>query len=389
MKSIKDMRLSGKLFLLFLLALITVLIILSPYTALFLASAALAGILCTALMLRFFVGKASFKAMADKLTQLMKKSKNVYIICHKRPDFDSIGAAVGLCAMAETVGRQCRIVVDKQSKAFLRLCRDFENTDEELFVSSKEAYEAVSADTLLIVSDACSTKMLDSYSVDMLEKVKKTAIVDHHAAENNIVRENGFSFSDASASSTSELVTMLAESKNTALTAEEAGALLAGIIIDTNHFSINTGKRTMHCAQYLLEKGADMNKVDICLKPDEELVKLKAGIVETAWHLKPDILVSQCDIQCRDIYVAAAQAANELLNSDGIEAAFVFYIVNDRVFVSGRSSGKIDMNGLLSKIGGGGHAAMAGAEFKTMNMDEAKAAVAKLINENYREEKPI
>ena len=83
--------------------------------------------------------------------------------------------------------------------------------------------------------------------------------------------------------------------------------------------------------------------------------------------------------------IIIAKAADELLTIGGIVASFVLGKVGDKVYISGRSIGDINVQLILEKLGGGGHITLAGAQVDNMTVDEAKQELINRINEYFFE----
>ena len=81
--------------------------------------------------------------------------------------------------------------------------------------------------------------------------------------------------------------------------------------------------------------------------------------------------------------VTAAQAADELLNISGIDASFVLFPDADgeRVVISARSMGELNVQVILEPLGGGGHLTMAGAQLRDCTVKEAEARIRAQIDE--------
>ena len=67
----------------------------------------------------------------------------------------------------------------------------------------------------------------------------------------------------------------------------------------------------------------------------------------------------------------AAQAANDLLNINGVKASFVMVDYQGKIYISGRSIDEVNVQVILEKLGGGGHLNMAGAQLENTNVDAA------------------
>ena len=70
----------------------------------------------------------------------------------------------------------------------------------------------------------------------------------------------------------------------------------------------------------------------------------------------------------------------------GIEASFVLGTKEDKIFISARSFGNINVQLLMEKLGGGGHLDIAGAQIKDVSLNEAYKTVYELIEQYLEEE---
>ena len=71
-----------------------------------------------------------------------------------------------------------------------------------------------------------------------------------------------------------------------------------------------------------------------------------------------------------DDRVALAKAANQLLTVRGVDAAFALLVGDGQVLISARSNGKINVQLIMEKLGGGGHFDAAGAQTSGMTVRE-------------------
>ena len=68
-----------------------------------------------------------------------------------------------------------------------------------------------------------------------------------------------------------------------------------------------------------------------------------------------------------------------------ITASFVMGKIGEKVFISGRSIGDINVQIILEKLGGGGHITLAGAQVEGMSIEEVKNLLIEKINEYFSE----
>ena len=78
--------------------------------------------------------------------------------------------------------------------------------------------------------------------------------------------------------------------------------------------------------------------------------------------------------------IAAAQAADELLSINGVEASFALFVDGEDVNISARSMGDFNVQLVMEALGGGGHLTMAGALLKHTSMEEAKRRLMEAID---------
>jgi c-di-AMP phosphodiesterase-like protein len=148
----------------------------------------------------------------------------------------------------------------------------------------------------------------------------------------------------------------------------EAKSLLAGIFLDTKSFHVRTGERTFETAAYLRQLGAEPVDVKKLLQNDFQETMARYQIIRSARLYRQEIAIAA--LNATTTRVLAAQAADELLNIQGISASFVLYPDGEQVIVSARSIGKANVQMILEPLGGGGNAATAGAQIKNSSVKE-------------------
>lgn len=327
------------------------------------------------------------RVKAEALQMMIANSEEVLVMGHKIPDFDSIGASIGIYRIATDLGKKCRIVMDNPSKAIMTLYDILLNDPNysEMFVTGTKALELMNDKTLLVVVDTYVTYMVENE--DVLENAKEVVVFDHHRKSKDYIEKAVLTYHEPYASSTSELVTevirQIDDEPN--LRHVEADSLLAGIAVDTKNFGVKAGAITFEAAAYLRRKGADTTRVKLMFKNELEFVKVRAKTVENV-EIYKDIAISVCDYGKDGANIIASQAADELLNVVGIKAAAVIYSMNEAIFISSRSYGDVNVQLLLEKIGGGGHQTMAGTKFTDITIDDAVNKLKTAIDEYLEEE---
>ena len=224
-------------------------------------------------------------------------------------------------------------------------------------------------------------------SVDVLNKASKVVVFDHHRKSTDFIDKAVMVYHEPYASSSCELVTEMIQyiGEKVKLKSAEADALLAGITVDTQNFSMKTGTITFEAAAFLKRCGADGIRVRKLLQEDLAVFKAKAMAVASTEKIYDGMYMSVCPSDYGNTSVTAAQAADELLDVEGIKASFVLCEDGDTIFVSARSLGEINVQVILEKIGGGGHQTISGAQFKGKTLGEVKEIVKEAVKQ-YMEE---
>ncbi len=317
--------------------------------------------------------KVKSRVMANAFRELIADAGEVYIMGHSFADMDAVGAAAGICCVARKRGKQARIVIDREHTAAETLIARLDALPEYsgVFLTPAEAFLQMRADTLLVVVDTNRPDMVEN--PQLLESCNRVAVIDHHRRAATYIENAAFNFHEPYASSASELVTELLQYlvEPTDLLREEAGALLAGIVLDTKHFTQRTGGRTFEAAAFLRRSGADTAEVQRLFQGDLKDMVTKYDIIRRAEMYRSNIAVSVVEEPGVD-RVAAAQAADDLLTLKGVQASFVIYAAEGAVLMSARSLGEINVQVILEALGGGGNSTTAGARIEDTDPESVR-----------------
>lgn len=327
--------------------------------------------------------KVKARVIARALSELICESSNVYILGHKNPDMDCLGAAMGLASVVKQLGKTCNIVLNKDNNAidyYLNKLKDNPKYDG-LFTSVEDAMEKINRKTLVIIVDVHNK----SYICDLplVYKAERKVIIDHHRRSPDMIENDILNYIEVYASSTSEMVTeiiqYMVDKPN--LTRIEAEGLLAGIFMDTKGFSFKTGVRTFDAASFLKSLGADPIEVKKMFTDDLNSYLQIADTIKSAQvNNKVAIAITPENVDT----VIVAKAADELLNISGISVSFVLGRIGNDIYISGRSLGDINIQIVLESLGGGGHMNIAGAKVCNATVDEVVNRLKESIEKNLR-----
>ena len=296
--------------------------------------------------------KVKARVVAHALENLIRNSKKVMIMGHTNPDMDSIGSSMGIYRLAKTLDTNAYIVISEDTPTItsFRKSIDKEVEYEDVIINKEVALENVDEDTLVIIVDTHRRNYVDA--PEILEKTKNIVIIDHHRRSADFIENSTLIFQEVYASSASELVTELLQysSKKINLKTIEVESLYAGIMMDTKNFTFKTGVRTFEAAAYLRRCGVDIIRVKKWFQSDLKSFNRIADIVKKAEIVNDTIAISIYDHKTKDANLVCAKAADELLTISDITASFVMGYAGDKICISGRSIGDINVQVILEKL---------------------------------------
>lgn len=324
------------------------------------------------------------RVVAQALKELIIESKNVVIVGHKNADADCLGAAMGIYRLAKYNGKEAYVVFNNFGIALKELYERLSKIDEykNALLPEDEIMPKVNEQTLLVVVDTHKMELVDAQSI--VEKANKIVIIDHHRrSTDDIIANPVLTFHEVYASSASELVTEIIQysEEKVTLTKEEAECLYAGILTDTKNFTQKTGVRTFEAAAYLKKTGIDVAGINKAFQNDVDTYVAIADVIRNCELISNKVAIAVCPKGLENQVQITAQAADELLNLNGIESSFVLCEYENKVHISGRSNGNLNVQIILEKFGGGGHMMIAGAQVEGKTIEEVKEMLIEVIKE--------
>ena len=331
--------------------------------------------------------KVKARTVARALEQLITESENVIIMGHSNADIDSMGSSLGIYRLAKSLNKEAHVVnafLGTSIECYLEALKA-EEEYKDIFVNKTEALNKISEETLLVIVDTNKNNYVEV--PELLEKTNKIVVIDHHRKSPEFIENTMLTFHEVYASSAAELVTEILQYAETEvdLTSLEAEGLYAGIMMDTKNFTFKTGVRTFEAAAFLRKKGIDILKIKKWFQSNLKNYNQIADIVKNAEITNDTIGISIYEKEDKNANLICAKAADELLTISDITASFVLGKSGDKIFVSGRSIGEINVQLILEKLGGGGHITVAGAQLEGLTLEEAKQELIIRINEYFSE----
>ena len=329
--------------------------------------------------------KVRSRIVADQLVKLIKEADHVVIMGHRMSDLDAIGAAEGVLRICKICDVPAVIAVRRDATLAGSLINALVAAgQEDDFIDPKGALPIISQRTLCIIVDTYQLGLVESREI--LEKCGKVAVIDHHRKGVGFIENPALVCHEPYSSSASELVTELLQyvgTRDDKPNRVEAEGLLSGIMLDTRDFTLHTGVRTFEAAAALRRYGAETERVRQLFDVTMVEYNAKAALVEAAQMYK-GCAISVGGELAPEARVAVAQAANDLLTIQGVDASFVAVQVGTGVNVSARSLGAVNVQVIMESLGGGGHQTMAAAQLKHITPEAARARIQTAIDQ-YRE----
>lgn len=329
--------------------------------------------------------RVKMRLFSKALHQLFETAGDVYIMGHKNPDMDCIGAAMGIAVCAEFAGSKAHIVLEGSNSAIEEALSEMDRLDlsRKLLITHDAALSQFRFNSVLVIVD--TQRPVTVECPELLEKADKVVLIDHHRRSADFIDDATLHYLESRSSSASEMVTEVLQyfAEGIKPNAFVCSMLLSGISLDTRQFAFNVSSRTFEAAGYLRKNGAELNSVSSIFRSDFTRYVEIARVVESAEIDERGIAIAHCGENGTYNKLTAAQAADELLKIRGVTASFVLGDGGDEIGISGRSLGEVNVQLILERLGGGGHLTMAGAQLANTSMEEAISVLKESIEQQF------
>ena len=331
--------------------------------------------------------KVKARVVAHALENLIKDASKVMIMGHTNPDIDSMGSSMGIYRLAKSLDKKAYIIDSNETNTLQSFKTDLAKDPEyeDILITKEVAEENIDKETLVVIVDTHKTTYVEA--PELLKRTDKIVIIDHHRRSADYIENATLTFQEVYASSAAELVTELLQYAEVRVDLKtiEAESLYAGIMMDTKNFTFKTGVRTFEAAAYLRKCGVNIIRVKKWFQSNLDTFNKIAGIVKKAEIINDTIAIATYEKKDKEASLICAKTADELLTISDITASFVLGKAGNKICISGRSIGDINVQVILEKLGGGGHITLAGAQVEGMTMEETKQELINRINEYFSE----
>ena len=301
-------------------------------------------------------------------------SNNIVLLCHNNPDGDAIGSTLAMYHTLKKLGKEVDIVIKEPPKRF-NFLEGFQDIKEE---SSRDY------DTAIILDTANIDRVNDPS--DILNKVKRKYVIDHHISNTKYGDENLVEERPACC----QIVYELIKESNIEITKELGESLMTGLLTDTGGFSHqDVLPSTFAMAEDLSKivnisllydkalRTITINQFNIKKIALDNLEFYYNGKVAISYITEEDMINTGVDQNDCGILV------NIPLEIEGIEVSIFLRKYKEEIRVSLRSK-HINVNEIVKVFGGGGHINAAGVTVK-MPYEEIKSQVLKEVGKSINE----
>jgi phosphoesterase RecJ-like protein len=299
----------------------------------------------------------------ERLAQELRAGRSVAISTHINADGDGCGSETALSRLLGQLGIRSQIVNPTPWPDMYKFLLGSDVRD-----ASDMGARALKEAEVLVVLDISDVKRLGVLAEAVRKLTIPKLVIDHHLPSDE--PPSKLLLADTAACATGELIYDFATCLGLEITPDIARALYVAILTDTGGFRFsNTTARCLSIAGQLIASGVE---------PEEMYGRLYASMPVGRLHLLRDALATlEVDPEYGISWISVAAGAPEQygLRSEDLEgiaehprsiggtrlAIFFRDLGHDKVKVSLRSTGDVDVNKFAKQFGGGGHARAAGA----------------------------
>ena len=323
------------------------------------------------------------RIVASALVELIDSSEQVVLMGHKFADLDCFGAAYALCsAIRKRPGCRAVIAIDQKTALVRPLFERIRALGGDLMIADCDTVmQTVNKQTLLIILDTHRPSMVEC--PEMMDLAGTVVVIDHHRKAVDYIDKAVIFYHESAASSASEMVSELLQYiSEGAVGRPEAEAMLAGIMLDTKNYCMNTGVRTFEASAFLRRRGADPIAVKKLFSDSMEDYKIKNAVIATAQQYKSYAVAvnENPSLTAEEKRIISSQAADELLSIAGVQGSFVISPINGMINISALSYGEVNVQLVMERLGGGGHRTMAACQLKNVDVGTARNMLIEAID---------
>lgn len=273
--------------------------------------------------------------LVDLITRVDYKNEPVYVIGHKSPDSDTVGAAVGMAHLLNSLG----VAAEARITADVNLETDY--AFSTLGYTAPDILEDAAGKQLWLVDHSATTQMING-----AEKARIVGITDHHGIGDAETSEPICVLS-CPAGSTCAVVYTLCEACDVDLPEDTAGILLTGLLSDTSNMKSNAVTKLDEAAFEDLKMLSGITNTDELFNGMLEATLSYQGMSDTEIfysdyknykHNETKYGIGCIKVANPDLVPAMAERMQTVIRSEidsGCEADFLLYSIYDPDYSTG------------------------------------------------------
>jgi len=296
----------------------------------------------------------------DQLSQVLQEieKRNSFVVTsHARPDGDAIGSSLALMQVLRAMGKHADVVLADNVPV---IYKPLPHAGEIVQTTSIRTHH------LNGHFDGAVILECDSVQRTRLEGLEQLFLIniDHHVSSRTFAHLNWI---DPAASAVAEMVFRLALAARVKITPEMATCLYTAVLTDTGSFCYSpTNAHTFDLAKCLVQYGADPAHIAQSVYFANPISKMR--LLGAALNgLQHEGAITWMSVTRHDMEQSGAMdedcegLVNYALGIAGVEVAVFFReLATERIRVSIRSKGAVNVADIAEKFGGGGHECAAG-----------------------------
>ena len=315
--------------------------------------------------------------MVKEILAAISQGKKFLITAHVRLDGDALGSELALYLMLKDLGKEaviCNQDPTPEHYRFLPAADDIVHDLEHI-----EKYDVG------FILDCSELERVGKISADVF-KIKTLINVDHHVSNGGFCK---LRLLDPKASSTGELLYRLMRKMHVKMTKDICTNLYAAILTDTGGFRYSsTHQETLMAAGDLVEGGAEPQWISENIYESDPPAKLQllSKVLETLTldmeNKTASLVVTRKHLQDTGATMEHTDGFIDIPRTvKGIDIAMLYTQMGDKQFkLSLRSKGKVNVEKIARKFGGGGHINAAACRIDG-DIETIKSQVRKAVKE--------
>lgn len=315
-----------------------------------------------------------YELVSNEILEILKEKSKVYIVGHKMTDLDAFASSLCFKKICNYLNLESYIIFDdiEIEAGVLKIVK---NIPKDYLIKSNQI--KIKETDVLVALDFNKIELASKK--DLFKRFRTIINIDHHSEKFKTI-ETPYSYIDEKSSSVSEMMVRLGRKIGINIDSDTATYLLAGIVLDTNSFSLNTTYYTFEVASYLMKIGADLRVVQSLFKENLISYNIRQEVIRRAKVIN-NFAITYGDPEILYRKESIARIADTLLLFDEVENSIAIARVSEnQIAVSARGIGTFNIGNFMEKLGGGGSESEGAATIDESNILEVYDKILEILS---------